>query len=168
AEKAALQAAAVIGRTFWTGPMYELVSAAQPDIAVLEEREFVRRSTTSSLPGEREYTIKHALTREVAYGSLPRARRAQLHADFAAWLDRRMDGRDELAPLLAHHYAAAVRPEDLDLAWAGRDDEVAHLRANALTWLRKAADLAIGRYEIDDGISLLKRAVELEPDRIAQ
>ncbi len=35
----------------------------------------------------------------------------------------------------------------------------------AVTWLRKAADLAIGRYEIDDGISLLRRAVELEPDR---
>ena len=168
AEKAALQAAAVIGRTFWTGPMYELVGAERPDIGMLEEREFVRRRPTSTLPGEREYTIKHALTREVAYGSLPRARRAQLHADFALWLDRRMDGRDELAPLVAHHYATAVRPEDIDLAWAGRESEVEQLRAKAVTWLRKAADLAIGRYEIDDGISLLNRAVELEPNRAAQ
>jgi class 3 adenylate cyclase/tetratricopeptide (TPR) repeat protein len=164
AEKEALQAASVIGRTFWTGPMYELVAGARPDIGVLEEREFVRRRSTSTLPGEREYVIKHALTREVAYGSLPRTRRAQLHAEFAAWLDRRMDGRDELAAMLAHHYATAVRPEDLDLAWAGRESEVANLRAKAVTWLRKAADLAIGRYEIDDGISMLRRAVELEPD----
>jgi class 3 adenylate cyclase len=167
AEKEALQAAAVIGRTFWTGPLYELV-AARPDVGVLEEREFVRRRPTSTLPGEREYIIKHALTREVAYGSLPRARRARLHADFAAWLDRRMDGRDELAPLLAHHYATAVRPDDLDLAWAGRESEVERLRAKAVAWLRKAAELAIGRYEIDDGISLLRRAVELEPDQARQ
>ncbi|HEX3220869.1 MAG TPA: AAA family ATPase, partial [Candidatus Limnocylindria bacterium] len=164
AEKQGLQAASVIGRTFWTGPMYELVGAERPDISVLEEREFVRRRPTSTLPGEREYMIKHALTREVAYESLPRARRAKLHAAFAAWLDRRMDGRDELAPVLAHHYATAVRPEDLDLAWAGHDAEVAELRAKALAWLRRAADLAIGRYEIDDGISMLRRAVELEPD----
>jgi class 3 adenylate cyclase len=168
AEKQALQAAAVIGRTFWTGPMYELVGGERPDVGVLEAREFVRRRPASTLPGEREYTIKHALTREVAYGSLPRARRAQLHADFAAWLDRRMDGRDELAPLLAHHYATAVRPEDLDLAWAGRESEVEQLRARAVTWLRKAAELAIGRYEIDDGITLLRRAVDLEPDQAQQ
>jgi class 3 adenylate cyclase len=168
AEKQALQAAAVIGRTFWTGPMYELVGGERPDIGVLEARQFVRRRPTSALPGEREYLIKHALTREVAYGSLPRARRAQLHADFAAWLDRRMDGRDELAPLLAHHYATAVQPEDLDLAWAGRESDVERLRAQAVSWLRKAADLAIGRYEIDDGITLLRRAVELEQDRSQQ
>ena len=168
AEKEALQAASVIGRTFWTGPMYELVAGARPDIGVLEEREFVRRRPTSTLPGEREYVIKHALTREVAYGSLPRVRRAQLHATFAAWLDRRMDGRDELAPMLAHHYATAVRPEDLDIAWVGRESEVAELRGKAVTWLRKAADLAIGRYEIDDGITLLRRAVELESDQARQ
>jgi class 3 adenylate cyclase/tetratricopeptide (TPR) repeat protein len=167
-EKEALQAAAVIGRTFWTGPMYELVRGAHPDIGLLEDRQFVRRHPTSTLPGEREYVIKHALTREVAYGSLPRARRARLHADFAAWLDRRMDGRDELAPFLAHHYANAVRPEDLDLAWAGKGDEVEELRTKAVSWLRKAADLSIGRYEIDDGISLLRRAIELEPDQAAQ
>jgi hypothetical protein len=168
AEKAALQAASVIGRTFWTGPMYELVGGERPDVSVLEEREFVRRSPTSTLPGEREYTIKHALTREVAYESLPRARRAQLHADFAAWLDRRMDGREELAPLLAHHYAAAVRPEDLDLAWAGREAEAEELRAKAIAWLRRAGELAIGRYEIEDAISMLRRAVELEPEPARQ
>ena len=168
AEKAALQAAAVIGRTFWTGPMYELVGGRSPDIGLLEEREFVRRRPGSSLPGEREYVIKHALTREVAYGSLPKARRAQLHAAFAAWLDRRAEGRDELAPLLAHHYAQAVSPEVLDLAWAGQDREVQGLRASAVDWSRRAAGLAVGRYEIDDGLALLRQAVTLERDPTRQ
>ena len=38
------------------------------------------------------------------------------------------EGRDEHAALLAHHYAEAVRPEDVDLAWAGDDAELGHLR----------------------------------------
>ena len=163
AEKAALQAAAVIGRVFWTGPVYELVGGA-PDFDLLAERDFVRRRAGSSLSGEREYAIKHALTREVAYASLPKARRAQLHAAFARWLERSGEGSDEHAGLLAHHYAESVRPEDLDLAWAGRDDEAAALREKALTWSKRAAELAVGRYEIDEGLTLLQRAVELEPD----
>src|SRR5262249_9601777 len=108
AEKAALQAASVIGRVFWTGPVYELLDAA-PDFGVLEEREFVRRRAGSSLAGQREYVIKHALTREVAYGSLPKAKRAQLHTAFARWLERHSHAADEHAALLAHHFAEAVR-----------------------------------------------------------
>ena len=79
AEKAALQAAAVIGRVFWTGPVYELVADLAPDLHLLETRDFIRQRAGSSLAGEVEYAFKHALTREVAYGSLTKARRAQLH-----------------------------------------------------------------------------------------
>jgi hypothetical protein len=163
AEKAALQAAAVIGRTFWSGPLYELLDGAGPDMGLLEEREFVRRRPGSTLPGEREYVIKHALTREVAYRTLPKARRAALHAAFAAWLERRADVRDEMAPLLAHHYARAVKPDDVDLAWAGREQERHSHQASAVTWSRRAAELSVGRYEIDDALTLLRRAIELEP-----
>lgn len=167
AEKEALQAAAVIGRIFWTGPIYELVGGA-PNFDLLVEREFVRRRAGSTLSGEREYAIKHALTREVAYASLPKSRRAQLHAAFAHWLEQSGEDKDEHASLLAHHYAEAVRPEDLDLAWAGREDEAAGLRAKALEWSERAAELAIGRYEIDEGLALLQRAVELEDEPAAQ
>jgi class 3 adenylate cyclase len=165
AEKAALQAAAVIGRIFWTGPIYELVGGT-PDFDLLVERDFVRRRAGSSLSGEREYAIKHALTREVAYASLTKARRAQLHAAFARWLERAGEGNDEHAALLAHHYTEAVRPEDLDLAWADHEDEVEQLRTAALTWLKRAAELAVGRYEIDEGLTLLHRAAGLEPDPV--
>jgi class 3 adenylate cyclase len=164
AEKAALQAASVIGRVFWTAPVYELAEGFFPDLDLLEERDFVRRRSGSSLVGEREYVIKHALTREVAYASLPKAKRAQLHAAFATWLERTGEGRDEHASLLAHHYTEAVRPEDLDLAWSGRGGEVDALREKAVGWSRRAADLAVGRYEIDEGLAILQRAVELEQD----
>jgi predicted ATPase len=163
AEKEALQAAAVIGRVFWTGPVYELVGG-MPNFDLLAERDFIRRRPGSSLPGEREYAIKHALTREVAYESLPKAKRAHLHAAFAEWLERGGTTPDEHASLLAYHYFEAVRPEDVDLAWPGREGEVTRLRANAVAWSRRAAEIAISRYEIDEGIALLHRAAMLEPD----
>jgi hypothetical protein len=42
------------------------------------------------------------------------------------------------------------------------------VREQAVFWLRRAADLAVGRYEIEDAVSLLQRAVELESRRDAQ
>lgn len=167
AQKAVLQAAAVIGRVFWAGPVAELLEDPAPDLELLEQREFIQRRAGSSIVGEREYTIKHALTREVAYDSLLKAKRAPLHARFARWLEAQSDV-GEHAALLAHHYAEAVRPEDLDVAWFGREQEAEQLRGKALSWLRQAADLAIARYEMDDGIGLLHRAVELEPDPALQ
>ena len=161
-EKAALQAASVIGRVFWSGPVYELIDGMQPDLGLLEERDFVHRRSGSSLPGEREYVIKHALTREVAYESQPKATRAHRHAAFASWLERTGLARDEHAGLLAHHFAQAVRPEDVDLAWPGEDDQVVHLRARAVEWSRRAAQLAVARYEVDEGLALLHQAVALE------
>ena len=160
-EKAALQAASVVGRMFWAGPVRELVGG-EPDFGVLEERDFIRRRQGSSMAGEHEYAIKHALTREVAYTSLPKARRAQLHAGVADWLVHAGGGRDENAPLLAHHYAEAVRPEDADLAWSGEEGERERLQQKALEWLPRAAELALGRYELGDAISLLQRALDLE------
>jgi class 3 adenylate cyclase len=167
-EKAALQAAAVIGRVFWTGAVSHLLEGALPDFAVLEEREFVRRRAGSALPGEEEYVIKHALTRETAYANLLKAKRGPLHAGFAEWLERSGEGEDEYAALLAHHYAEAVRPEDRDLAWFGREQDADRLSAKAVHWCCRAAELAVGRYEMDEGLALYQRAVELEPDRRRQ
>jgi hypothetical protein len=55
-----------------------------------------------------------------------------------------------------------VRPEDADLAWGGEEAERERLQEKALEWLRRAAELALGRYELGDAISLLQRALDLE------
>ena len=161
--KAALQSAAVIGRAFWPSAVRELLGGSEPNLGLLEQHDYVRRQAGSAIDGEAEYAFKHALTREVAYGSLTRRERAHLHADVARWLERRRGGRDEDASVLAHHYAEAVRPDDVDLAW--HDDEGRHeeLRATAVIWLRRAARLAAGRYEIAEAVALFERAFALEP-----
>jgi class 3 adenylate cyclase len=167
-EKAALQAAAVTGRAFWASAVSDLLDGAEPDFGLLEDRDFIRRRATSSRAGDVEYAIKHALTREVAYASLTKARRAQLHAEFAHWLERASESKDERAPLLAHHYAEAVHPDAVDLAWRDDPAQVERLRERGVDWLERAADLAVGRYEIDNGIALLRRALELEPPEAKQ
>jgi hypothetical protein len=162
-EKNTLQAAAVIGRTFPSSPLRDMLEGADPDLRALEERDFIRRSSTSAVAGDEEYAFKHALTREVAYGGLSKAKRARRHAAFAGWLEARGGGRDDYAPLLAHHYAEAAKPDYADLAWPGEGDRLQDLRERAIAWLRRAAELATARYALDEALALLHRALELEP-----
>ena len=162
--KAALQAAAVVGRVFWADPVRHLLDGAEPDLALLEERDLITARRRSTLAGGHEWAIKHALTREVAYGSIPRARRGRLHASLADWLAESGIATDERAPLVAYHYAEAARPEDADLVWADDPDALSRIRSRAVQWLSRTATLARGRYEIEDAIDLFTRAVELCDD----
>ncbi len=154
AAKEALQAAAVIGRSFSTAGLSALVGSAA-EVRTLVERGFVRAT-------EPELVFKHALTRDVAYGSLPKAERARRHAAYAEWLES-VDARDSRAGTLAYHYAEAVNPEIAGLAWRDRAEDAARLRASALRWLRRAAELAVSRFDVDDALALLERAAELTP-----
>jgi class 3 adenylate cyclase/tetratricopeptide (TPR) repeat protein len=152
--KEALQAASVIGRSFTPGGLAALTGSSA-EVRTLVERGFVR-------PTEPELVFKHALTREVAYGGLPKASRAHLHATFARWLEAD-DATDGRAGVLAHHYSEAVAPGITELAWRDREEELGQLSAAALRWLRRAAELSLARFDLDDALSQLHRAAELAP-----
>jgi hypothetical protein len=160
-EKTALQAAAVIGRAFWPGAVRRLLGGADPDLRLLEQRDFIRRRSGSSIEGESEFVFKHAITREVSYNSLAIRDRVLLHAEFAAWLEERGGGRDEDASALALHYAEAARPENADLAWKDDPAPLGLLQTKAVAWLRRAADLAAGRCEVEEALALLDQALAL-------
>jgi hypothetical protein len=164
-EKDGLQGASVIGRVFWPRPVRELLEGEDPDYTLLEEREFVRKRDESSMEGDIEFWFKHIVTKEVAYGTLSKAKRLRLHARFADWLGGYGSGRDDFVPLLAHHYAESVRPDSVDLAWGDDPVETARLRTHAVRWLQRAAELAVGRYDIDGTLALLHQAIELEQSK---
>ncbi len=166
-EKAALQAGAVVGRVFWTKPVVHLLDGVEPDFAVLEERDLIAERRGSTSGDDREFAIKHALTREVAYGSIPKARRGRLHADFAEWLERGA-GADERAPLLAYHFSEAANPEQADLVWVGDPEGLARARERAVHWLSRAGRLARGRHEMEEAVELFTRAVGLSDDLYEQ
>jgi class 3 adenylate cyclase len=166
-EKAALQAGAVVGRVFWGAPVVHLLDGAEPEFALLEERDLVAERR-SGVDHDREFAIKHALTREVAYGSIPKARRGRLHAAFAEWLEGTSGRADERAPLLAYHYAEAANPREADLIWADDPDGLAHARERAVHWLTRAGRLSRGRHEMEEAVELFTRAVDLTDDAYEQ
>jgi hypothetical protein len=115
-EKRALQAAAVVGRIFWTGAVGVVVDGQGSPEAVdelldrVERRELVLSRLSSSMAGQREYIFKHVLTRDVTYESLPRRDRAEAHARVARWIEGTVgERRGEYVELLAHHFVEAHR-----------------------------------------------------------
>jgi class 3 adenylate cyclase/tetratricopeptide (TPR) repeat protein len=116
-EKRLLQTAAVIG-TEVPFPLLQAIAevpedALQRGLARLQAAELLYE--TRLFP-EREYTFKHALTHEVAYGSLLLERRRVLHARIVESLEATTDDRlDEQVERLAHH---ALRGEVWDKALA--------------------------------------------------
>jgi class 3 adenylate cyclase len=153
--KEALQAASVIGRSFTPAGLAALTGSSA-EVRTLVERGFLR-------PAQPRVVFKHALTREVAYAGLARSRRAQLHAAFARWLEAE-DDQGARAGALAHHYSEAVEPSIADLAWRDRETEREELSEAALRWLRRAAELSLAHFDLDDGLAHLGRAAELAPD----
>jgi len=161
-EKGLLQDAAVVGKVFWLGAVAATagVSAweAEELLHGLERREFLRRERRASVAGETEYAFRHVLVRDVAYGQIPRARRADVHARAAAWIETLGDERaEDRAEMLAHHLVAAV---DLGRA-AGVD--VGSLVPRALVALRTAGDRARSFGAVGSAQRFYERALALDP-----
>ncbi|MBD0328628.1 MAG: AAA family ATPase [Thermoleophilia bacterium] len=110
-DKSLLQDAAVMGKVFWSGALAAIGErdrfAVEARMPGLERRELLRRARRSSVVGETEYAFRHVLVRDVAYGSIPRAARAQRHRRVAEWIET-LGRPDDHADLLAHHYLSAL------------------------------------------------------------
>jgi tetratricopeptide (TPR) repeat protein len=139
-EKCLLQAAAVIGKDV---PFAVLQAVAEvPEdvlrrgLAALQASEFLHEAR---LFPDLEYTFKHALTHEVAYGSLLQDRRRALPAGIVEAIEALYAGRlAEHVERLAHH---AVRGEIWNKA-------VTYLRqAGAKAFVRSANQEAVAHFE---------------------
>jgi len=157
-QKQLLQRASVIGRVFWQGAVEAL--APQLDASALLEtlldRELVAPEERSTISAERAFRFKHVLIREVAYGGLSKAMRAELHAAFARWLRERVG--DELLEIRAFHLDRAVSLRE-ELEGSAPDD----LRIAAADALEGAGERALNREAFQTARKQLVRAVELEP-----
>jgi len=131
-----LRRCAVVGRVFWP----DAVDADADALAALARRGLVSERASSTMAGMREYTFKHALTRDVAYGTLPRPERRRLHVQVAGWIEHLSTGReDEVAELVAHHYVEATA--------AGFDDD--ETRSRAVRWSLRAGDSLLRRGAVE-------------------
>ena len=147
-EKSLLQTAAVIGKDVPFVLLREIVDFSEEvlrhDLTRLQAAEFLYE--TSCFP-EIEYTFKHALTHEVAYGGLLREKRRTLHARIVDAIEGLTGERvAEHAESLARH---AVKGE----VW---DKAVEFLcQAGAKAYARVALQESVERYE--EALELLPR-----------
>jgi class 3 adenylate cyclase len=98
--RSALLGAAVIGKTFWRGPLASMGDVEDLDeaLSILEQRDLIRRDPTSQVADDAQFAFKHILIREVAYATLPRAVRRERHAAVARHIESTVeDPRPPLA-----------------------------------------------------------------------
>ena len=160
-----LQCASVFGRSFRVPGIHALDSSMfdrgdGPGIPVedalddLVARDLVRAS------GVDAYTFRHILIREVAYGTLTRAERARLHHAAAAWLEGTAGSHaDALAELIAYHYREAAT-----LGSVLEASPPLALRAVAVRWLCRAAEIAMAGAAQLEAVHHIESAIELAVD----
>ncbi|CAN5703784.1 adenylate/guanylate cyclase domain-containing protein [soil metagenome] len=145
-EKRTLQDASVVGRLFWDGALAALGgSDATEAIDGLLGRGLIRSQQSSALAGSRELAFQHALIRDVAYGSIPRSRRAKAHKAVLGWIEAVTHGRDEeFAELLAHHaeLAGDVERTARYATLAGHRHRRVFAAEEAIRWYERALSAA--------------------------
>ena len=114
-ERAVLQHAAVMGRTFWDDAVASMMDRPTAALALSTavQRELVFPREHSSFQGSQEFVFKHALLRDVAYETVLLRDRAALHARAAEWLTERAGDRvhEYLDTIADHHRHAAQHDE---------------------------------------------------------
>ena len=142
-EKQLLQSAAVIGKDVPFSLLQAITELSDEELrrglTHLQAAEFLYE--TSLFP-DLEYTFKHALTHEVAYGSLLHERQRALHARIVEAIETLYSNRlIEQVERLAHH---AARGE----VWG-----------KALTYLRQAGAKADARSALREAVSYFEQAL---------
>jgi len=109
-ERSVLERGSVEGEIFHRGAVQALTGGRQvtPRLASLVRKGLIR-ADTAQIPAEDAFRFRHLLIRDVAYNSLPKAKRAELHERFAVWLDDRADELVELDEIMGYHLEQAAR-----------------------------------------------------------
>jgi class 3 adenylate cyclase/tetratricopeptide (TPR) repeat protein len=156
AERTVLQGASVIGRTFQRSAVATLVDG--PVDRHLEQA-VLRDIVTEEPSVEPAYRFKHILIRDVAYATLPKARRAELHRRVVDWLTSwARDRLEEFVEIEAYHLEQAVR---LTTELEGRVDP--DLTDAAVDALERSARKASARDDLRALIGFAERALALDP-----
>jgi class 3 adenylate cyclase/tetratricopeptide (TPR) repeat protein len=142
-----LKVASVIGREFSVDLLAEVVEEIGEPLDVSRQLSSLEASgvaRVSDVHPELQYSFRHALLQEAAYGSLLKSERKKLHAAVGTALEKVYPQRTgELAGLLARHFGEA-----------GEDERT-------LAYSVVAADAAFTRYASSEAAAHYARAVEI-------
>ena len=152
-ERRVLLDAAIVGKVFWRGVLERMGEGGivlSEALDSLEARDLIRHEPRSWIEREEQFTFKYSLIRDVAYATLPRARRKELHAIVGGFLEDGTRGAGATATALARH-------------WREAGDT-----ARALEYLLLAADQAGRGWAKDEAAALYGEALalpDLDPER---
>ncbi len=153
--KAVAQVAACIGREFDYALLAAVVDRSEPDLQfALDQLTSAELIFRRGIPPDARYTFKHALVGDVAYQSLLRSRRQQVHHRIALALEERFPEIVDAEPeLVALHFSEAQQHK------------------YAVDYWSKASRRALGRSayvetiaHVSAGLGLLK-ALAVSPER---
>lgn len=139
------QIGAALGRQFSHALISAVAPMPQPQLddalAQLQQAELIFRR---GLPLDAQYTFKHALVQDAAYGTLLHARRQQLHGRIATILERQFPEIAETQPVrVAQHFAESG------------------LIQKAVGYYLKAGQQAIARATMTEAIAQLRKGLDL-------
>jgi class 3 adenylate cyclase/predicted ATPase/energy-coupling factor transporter ATP-binding protein EcfA2 len=143
--KTIAQTAAVIGREFRLDLLEAIATQPRSEVHAAIDRLLASGLLyRSGHPGDHNFTFKHTMVQEVAYGSLLNAERRQLHGRIASALSRQFVQIAE-PELVAHHCTRAGQTMDAIGYWyeAGRQSSDRSAFVEASTHLRNALGLAV-------------------------
>ncbi|UCH27350.1 MAG: tetratricopeptide repeat protein [Trueperaceae bacterium] len=160
-ERSVLQQASVVGRVFWDEAVCYLNQGKPPDrmreptsaqetkrcLDALTAREMIFEQVTSAFSDAAEYFFEHTILREVTYESVLKRMRRSYHAMVADWLIEHSSNRaGQISGLIAGHLEKAGRA------------------AEALEYLKQAAEAAVANYAVNEAVDFYSRALALVPD----
>jgi class 3 adenylate cyclase/tetratricopeptide (TPR) repeat protein len=156
ADRALLQDAAVLGKTFSADALAAIYgqdrAELDPRLRALSKRELLEISVDPVSPERGQYGFVQSVIREVAYDTLSRRDRRTRHLAAARYFEGL--GEDELAGVLSTHYLAALEASD-------PGPEADALRVQARLALKGAAERAISLGASDQASVCLDQALEI-------
>jgi class 3 adenylate cyclase len=170
-ERAVLERGSVEGKVFHRGAVLELSPETDRpgldrQLQMLVEREFVQPGR-AGFADEQAFRFRHQLLRDVAYGSLSKAARSDLHERFAGWLEEKTGDRAEgFEEILGYHLEQAYSYK-ADLGPV--DERARQLATRAASRLGSGGLRAHARGDMWGAGKLLSRALGLLPkDSVAR
>jgi adenylate cyclase len=162
--RSTLRVAAVIDAEFLFPVLVAIFPHRDPEAVLRERVEQLCQTGMLSSTGPQTYAFHHTLTREVAYQSMPHARRRSLHERVAHYYEEHFaDHLEQYYAFLAHHYRhSADQPKAVEYALkSGRQAAHSYDNEAAATYFQQALELE-ERYP---GLLTIPRKVQVHRER---
>ncbi len=157
--KRVLQSASMIGREFFPAPIADILEMDEPELEAalhrLRRRGMIEPTRDATTP----FRFVHALTRDVAYGSISRRDLHGLHETVADWLEAHPEAiHGDTAATIAFHLGRACGSVRAD--WEATSEHVEAVRRRWIDWTIKATRRAIAATGFTEAKRLARVAID--------